>query len=49
MVFLILEKIRGRPVSIKMQVVTQLIGLALIIGIFVFVTFMDVSKWVGEG
>jgi membrane-associated protease RseP (regulator of RpoE activity) len=49
MVFLLLEKIRGRPVSIKMQVVTQIIGLALIIGIFVFVTFLDVSKWVGEG
>ncbi len=49
MVFLILEKIRGRPVSIKMQVVTQIIGLVLIIGIFVFVTFMDVTKWVGQG
>ncbi len=48
-VFLILEKIRGRPVSIKMQVATQIIGLVLIIGIFVFVTFMDVSKWMGEG
>lgn len=49
MVFLILEKIRGRPVSIKMQVATQIIGLVLIVGIFVFVTFMDVSKWVTEG
>ncbi len=48
-VFLLLEKIRGRPVSLKTQVVTQIIGLVLLIGIFVFVTFLDVTKWVGEG
>ena len=48
-VFLLLEKIRGRPVSIKMQVITQVIGLVLIVGIFVFVTFLDVTKWVGDG
>ena len=49
MVFLIIEKIRGRPVSLKMQVVTQIIGLVLIICAFVFVTFLDVSKWVTQG
>jgi len=48
-VFLIIEKIRGRPVSIKMQVVTQIIGLVLIITAFIFVTFLDVSKWVTQG
>ncbi len=49
MIFLILEKIRGRPVSLKMQVATQIIGLVLIVSIFVFVTVLDVSKWMGEG
>lgn len=44
MVFLLIEKIRGTPVSIKTQVVTQVIGLAIIIAAFVFVTFMDISK-----
>jgi len=44
MVFLLIEKIRGTPVSIKTQVVTQGIGLAIIIAAFVFVTFMDISK-----
>jgi len=44
MVFLLIEKIKGRPVSVKTQVVTQIIGLALIIAAFVFVTFMDISK-----
>jgi regulator of sigma E protease len=44
MVFLIIELIKGQPVSIKTQVVTQVIGLALIIAAFVFVTAMDISK-----
>lgn len=49
MVFLILEKIRGKPVSIKVQVTTTLIGLALIIGVFLLVTLQDISRlWGGS-
>lgn len=44
MVFLLIEKIKGRPVSLKIQAVTQVIGLALIIAAFVFVTFLDFQK-----
>lgn len=44
MVFLFIELIKGQPVSLKTQVVTQMIGLALIIAAFVFVTAMDISK-----
>ena len=44
MIFLIIELIKGQPVSLKTQVVTQMIGLALIIAAFVFVTAMDISK-----
>ena len=44
MVFLFIEKIKGSPVSLKIQVVTQIIGLALIISVFVFVTVLDISK-----
>ncbi|MBI4578317.1 MAG: RIP metalloprotease RseP [Planctomycetes bacterium] len=43
-VFLLIEKIKGSPLSMKVQVATQLIGLALIIGIFLFVTFQDIQK-----
>ena len=43
-VFLLIEKIKGSPLSIRVQVATQLIGLALIIGIFLFVTFQDLQK-----
>jgi len=43
-VFLIIEKIKGTPISIRVQVATQMIGLVLIIGIFVLVTFQDIIK-----
>ncbi len=44
MVFLLLEKIRGKPVSLRVQVTTTLIGLALIVGVFLFVTFQDITR-----
>jgi len=47
MVFLLIEKIKGTPISIKTQAVTQLIGLVLIIAAVVFVTLMDIKKWIG--
>ena len=45
MVFLLLEKIRGKPLNLKVQVITTLVGLALIVLVFVFVTFQDIWKW----
>ncbi|MFQ5490262.1 MAG: RIP metalloprotease RseP [Phycisphaerae bacterium] len=47
MVFLIIEKIKGTPVSIKTQVVTQVIGLVLIIAAFLFVTYQDIQRMFG--
>jgi RIP metalloprotease RseP len=47
MIFLIIEKIKGSPVSLRVQVATQMIGLFLIIGIFLFVTYQDVLRMVG--
>jgi membrane-associated protease RseP (regulator of RpoE activity) len=44
--FLILEKIRGEPVSIRMQVATQVIGIALIATVFVLVTYQDIKNWI---
>ena len=44
MIFLLIEKIKGRPVSLKTQAVTQVIGLVLIITAFVFVTYLDFQK-----
>ncbi len=44
--FLILEKVRGEPVSIKMQVATQLLGIALIATVFILVTYQDIVRMV---
>ncbi len=44
MVFLIIEKIKGSPVSMKVQVATQVVGLFLIIGAFLFVTYQDALR-----
>ena len=43
-VFLLIEKIKGRPISLRVQVVTQVIGLVLIVGIFLYVTAQDLMK-----
>jgi RIP metalloprotease RseP len=44
MVFLIIEKLKGSPISMKIQVVTQMVGFVLIISVFVAVTVMDLLK-----
>jgi regulator of sigma E protease len=48
MVFLILEKIRGKPTDERMQAIATAVGLALILGLFAFVIFLDISRmeWV---
>ena len=47
MIFLIIEKIKGAPVSLRVQVATQMIGLFLIVGLFLFVTYQDVVRMWG--
>ena len=47
MVFLIIEKIKGSPIPLKVQVVTQLVGLALIVTIFVYVMLNDIQRIFG--
>jgi regulator of sigma E protease len=45
--FLIFEKIRGKPLSIRVMNVVQMIGLALILLVFVLVTWQDISRLIG--
>jgi membrane-associated protease RseP (regulator of RpoE activity) len=47
MIFLMIEKIKGAPVSLRVQVATQMIGLFLIVGLFLFVTYQDVVRMWG--
>jgi membrane-associated protease RseP (regulator of RpoE activity) len=44
MVFLIIEKIKGSPISMRVQVATQVVGLVLIVSAFVFVTIQDIFR-----
>lgn len=44
MIFLLIEKIKGSPVSLRVQIATQMIGLFLIIGAFLFVTYQDAVR-----
>jgi regulator of sigma E protease len=45
MVFLLIEKIKGSPVSIKIQMATQIVGLVLIAVAFLMITLQDISKF----
>ena len=48
-VMLLLEKIRGRPLSVKVQTAIQLVGITLIAGIFLYVTiFNDLPSFFGH-
>lgn len=46
-VFLAIEKIKGSPVSVKVQTVATLAGLALLACVFLFVTYNDISRLLG--
>jgi regulator of sigma E protease len=46
-IFLVLEQIRGRPVSPQIQNVTTMIGLLLIGTMFIIVTFNDIVNLFG--
>ncbi len=41
--FLIIEKVQGRPLSPKTQSIAQVIGLAIIVGVFLLVTYNNVT------
>ena len=42
--FLIIEKLQGRPLSARTQAVAQVVGLALIASVFLFVTYQDILR-----
>jgi membrane-associated protease RseP (regulator of RpoE activity) len=44
MVFLLIEKIKGSPISMRVQVATQVVGLILIGSAFIFVTIQDLAR-----
>jgi membrane-associated protease RseP (regulator of RpoE activity) len=44
MVFLLIEKVKGSPVNLRIQMVTQAVGLALIAAAFLYVTLQDLTR-----
>ena len=43
-VFLLYEKIKGKPASQRVQSIAQVVGLALLLGVFLLVTYQDISR-----
>jgi regulator of sigma E protease len=43
-VFLLIEKIRGKPVPLKVMNIVQMIGLVLLLGVFALVCFQDIMR-----
>jgi regulator of sigma E protease len=44
---LILEKIQGKPLSPDAQRIVQMVGLVLILGVFLMVTYQDIARLAG--
>lgn len=45
LVFLLVEKIKGSPLSMKTRLVIQQIGIAFLLILVIFVTFNDIRRW----
>src|SRR2546428_13615078 len=42
--FLIIEKIQGKPLSQRAQSIAQVVGLAVLLGVFLLVTYQDIAR-----
>jgi len=42
--FLILEKIKGRPLSARTQTIAQFVGMAVLLCVFLLVTYQDIAR-----
>ena len=42
--FLIIEKIQGRPLSARTQSIAQIVGLAILVSVFLLVTYQDITR-----
>lgn len=45
MIFLIIEKVKGKPLSLKAQMVSTIVGLTAIVLCILFVTIQDISRY----
>ena len=47
MLFFLIELVRGKPVDPKYEGVVNLVGMALILVLFVFITYQDIVRLIG--
>jgi len=47
LVFLIIEKIKGSPVSERVFGYSQMVGIVLILSLMIYVTYNDLARWTG--
>jgi regulator of sigma E protease len=47
LVFLVVEKIKGSPMSMKARLVAQQVGMVALLALIVVVTYNDVLRWLG--
>lgn len=45
MIFLIIEKVKGKPLSLKTQMISTIVGLTTIVLCILFVTIQDISRY----
>jgi regulator of sigma E protease len=45
MIFLIIERIKGKPLSLKTQMISTIVGLTVIVVGILFVTIQDIGRW----
>lgn len=43
--FLIIEKIQGKPLSARTQTIAQVVGLAILLSVFLLVTYQDIARF----
>jgi regulator of sigma E protease len=47
-VFLVYEQVMGKPVSVRFQNAAAIVGLVMIVGLFLVVTYNDISHLIGR-
>ena len=48
LLFLLIEKLKGSPVSERALGYSQMVGLVFIVGLMVYVTYNDLMRWIGS-
>jgi len=48
LLFSLIEKLRGKPVSLRKREIAQQVGMVLLVGLMVFAFYNDIFRWLGR-